>query len=286
MLYKNSVGTFFLLFFAAYAPQPMSAYASSFEAQKPSEPIRQEEKSEAESRDEAASKLSTEDLVVLADTLSGKDFLGKSMFEGRESEIKYADAARLYKIAADRGSPEAQLSLGMLYYNGQGVEKNINEAVRLFQISADQGLLVAQYNLGLMFETGLVFNRNYDNAVKYYNLAAKQNYGPAQHNLALMYINGLGLPVDYREAIRLSRAAAANGIVESFVNLSSLYSKGFGVKRNIICSYIFASIAEQRGSKNGSEAIKYLNNTMYKIEIDAAKRSLEKYFIGEFRSCD
>jgi TPR repeat protein len=58
------------------------------------------------------------------------------------------EAARLYKLAADRGFPQAQNNLGVFYENGRGgLAKDEREAARLFRLSAEQGNELAKQNL-------------------------------------------------------------------------------------------------------------------------------------------
>jgi TPR repeat protein len=58
---------------------------------------------------------------------------------GEGVPLDYAEAARLFKKSADQGNPEAQLSLGLLYYNGWGVEQNREEAINWCLMAVDQG---------------------------------------------------------------------------------------------------------------------------------------------------
>ena len=50
------------------------------------------------------------------------------------------EAARLYKLAADKGHAGAQVNLGVFYEQGRGgLLKDDREAARLFKLAADQG---------------------------------------------------------------------------------------------------------------------------------------------------
>ncbi len=85
--------------------------------------------------------------------------------------------------AADRGEPEAQFSLGVLYVAGRGVERNDELAVSWFRRAADQGHAVAQYNLGVMYADGSGVERNDELAVLWFRRAAEQGDATAQQNL-------------------------------------------------------------------------------------------------------
>lgn len=58
---------------------------------------------------------------------------------GQGVDKNYYEAAKWYRIAANRGYANAQLNLGTLYRNGQGVTKNLAEAARWYQKAAEQG---------------------------------------------------------------------------------------------------------------------------------------------------
>ena len=53
-------------------------------------------------------------------------------------------------LVMDRGNPTSQVARGRMYAEGRDVPRNDPEAVRLFRLAADRGLPEAHYNLGLM----------------------------------------------------------------------------------------------------------------------------------------
>ena len=60
-----------------------------------------------------------------------------------------AEAARLYRLAADKGHAPAQFNLGYFYESGRGgLKEDDAEAVRLFRLAADQGHARALNALG------------------------------------------------------------------------------------------------------------------------------------------
>lgn len=66
----------------------------------------------------------------------------------------YTEAAKLYRLAADQGTPVAQSNLGLMYQSGRGVPRSYPEAVMWFRRAADQGDAEAQSNLGVMYSEG------------------------------------------------------------------------------------------------------------------------------------
>jgi TPR repeat protein len=65
--------------------------------------------------------------------------LGDNYFYGRGVAKDYAEAARLYRQAADLGNADAMISLGWVHENGFGVTKDIAKARSYYQMAADHG---------------------------------------------------------------------------------------------------------------------------------------------------
>jgi len=51
----------------------------------------------------------------------------------------YAEAMRWYRKSADKGDPEAQYALGLMYYYGYGVQRDRSQAYDFFQQAAARG---------------------------------------------------------------------------------------------------------------------------------------------------
>ena len=98
----------------------------------------------------------------------------------------YAEALRLFRLAAEQGEPWAQYRLGMMYEKGRGVEQDYAEALRLFRLAAEQGEAGAQRQLGDMYEFGWSIEKNIPMARHWYELAAGQGDPLAQNALRLM----------------------------------------------------------------------------------------------------
>jgi TPR repeat protein len=58
-----------------------------------------------------------------------------------------AEAARLYRLAADQGHARAQIQLGHMFENGQDVAQDRAEAIRWYRLAAEQGGVYAQERL-------------------------------------------------------------------------------------------------------------------------------------------
>jgi TPR repeat protein len=134
-----------------------------------------------------------------------------SMYEtGRGVPRDDTEAARLYKLAADQGNASAQNSLAFMYLEGRGgLPKDDGEAARLYRLSADQGQAGGQSSLGYMYLQGRGVPRNDAKAARLFKLSADQGHPNALHFLGFLYLTGRGgLPKDDREAARLFKLAA------------------------------------------------------------------------------
>lgn len=59
--------------------------------------------------------------------------------EGQGVQQDYAEAAKWYRLAAQRGSADSQNNLGVLYTNGQGVPQDQVAAHMWFNLAAAHG---------------------------------------------------------------------------------------------------------------------------------------------------
>jgi TPR repeat protein len=109
----------------------------------------------------------------------------------------YETAYSLIKPLAEKGLPEAQFNLGLLYDKGQGVPQNYAEAVTWYRKAAEQGNVKGQYSLGMMYYNGQDVPQDYAEAVKWLRKAAEQGNGKGQYSLGMMYYRGRGVPRDY-----------------------------------------------------------------------------------------
>lgn len=122
---------------------------------------------------------------------------------------------------------------------------NMAEAARLFRAAADAGDARAQFNLGQLYELGQGVPRDGAQAARLYRLAADQHFPPAQARLARMHWRGTAVPLNPREAFRLANLAAEAGEPEGFAVLGLLYFNGQGVPRNMIEAWYWLSLVER-----------------------------------------
>ena len=96
---------------------------------------------------------------------------------------KNSESLEWYQETADKGYPEAQYNLGILYATGSGVELSHTEAVKWYRLAADQGLANAQFNLGVSYANGEGIPQNNIKAYMWWSLAKAQG-----HDVAAKYM--------------------------------------------------------------------------------------------------
>ena len=170
----------------------------------------------------------------------------------------YAEAVRLYRLAAAQGHAGAQCNLGVKFANGQGVAQDHAEAARLYRLSAAQGNAQAQSNLGGMFKNGQGVAQDHAEAVRLYSVAAAQGHAMAQTSLGNMFKKGQGVAQDHAEAVRLLRLAAAQGLAGAQCNLGFMFENGEGVAQDYAEAVRLYRLAAAQGHAGAAQALQRL----------------------------
>ena len=118
-------------------------------------------------------------------------------------------AALRRALALQPDYPEAQFNLAQLHDRGRGVPADPAEAARLYRAAAEQRHMGAQVNLGRLYRDGRGVDRDDAEAVRWYRLAAERGQPIAQFNLAQMYAAGDGVEQDDVAAYLWYSVAAA-----------------------------------------------------------------------------
>jgi TPR repeat protein len=152
-----------------------------------------------------------------------KGALGRCYIGGYGVVEDKARGLALGRESAAAGSCFGQFVVGRCFNLGcGGVAKDYAEAVRLYRLAAAQGHACAQNNLSAKFEMGQGVAQDYAEAVRLYRLAAEQGDATAQYNLGDKFEKGLGVAQDRAEAIRWYRLAAAQGQANAIAALKRL----------------------------------------------------------------
>lgn len=158
--------------------------------------------------------------------------LGRAHDKALGLERDIAEAAKWYRKAADLGHPGAMASLGTMYEFGEGVTVSLAEALRLYQGAADKGDANGMTSLAFLHAEGKGTPRDPAQARRWYGQAAERGQTRAMFNLALMMMRGDGGKADLVEAVRLLQLASEKGHAGAMRELAYLYDEGRGVARN------------------------------------------------------
>ena len=201
----------------------------------------------------------------------------------------YPAAFREWKAAADKGQPEAQYDLGLLYAKGLGVQRDLQVAQQWYEAAAAQGNAQAEYSLGQMYAQGwgipadqastlrwmeMANGSNGDNqedpgwlaiegygtatdftkAAYWYRLAADQGHAEAQYDLARLYSDGKGVPRDQTQAFKLAQMSAMQGYAPAAARLGWRYETGRGVEKDESQAFFWWTVAARHGEKSAEKS--------------------------------
>ena len=182
---------------------------------------------------------------------------------GRAQRVdgNYGEAQRLYRQAADLGSPSALIGLGVMYRNGWGVSQDYREAARLFQKAGELGHGRGFAYLGSLYRTGRGVPQDDREAVRLYRKAADLADGFGTYELASMYRAGMGVRQDSQEALRLLRRAVELGDSIAMNELGLIYANANGVKKDIEEAQRLWRRAAELGNENAKNNLNMLNTS-------------------------
>ena len=196
-----------------------------------------------------------------------------SQREGTEQDI--SEAAKWYRMAADRGLAAAQAKLAACYATGSGGPQSDAETVKWYLLAAAQGDMQAAASLGYYYQLGNDIPHDYAKAAHWYRVAAEHGDALSQNILGDFYTSGIGVPQSARDAAVWYRRAAEQGDPEGQYQLATAYYEGLGVERDPSAAYFWDTLALNNLSEKGEKeaAIRLagaLANDMTKAEIDEA----------------
>ena len=149
--------------------------------------------------------------------------------EGRLGiERKPAQAALLYKKAAELGFRSAQLRFGLALIEGRGIEQDLAAGETWLRRAAQAGDAEAATLVGDLYSRGGLLPPNYAEAVTWYRRAAEAGHAKAARAIGSMYLTGAGQLKDEKEGVRWLRRAAEAGDDASRIDLANLVARGGG----------------------------------------------------------
>lgn len=136
--------------------------------------------------------------------------LGIMYEEGLGLQADAKKAEKWYRRAADAGHAGARKRLAKLRRSTVASDGRRSVALEWYQENAAQGDVDAQYQLGFILETGLGTARDEVRAARWYEEAASNEHVLAQLRLGLMYLSGSGVAQSRIQGSRWLREAADN----------------------------------------------------------------------------
>ena len=169
----------------------------------------------------------------------------------------YDKAFDLYTKSANKGLPEGQYELALMYDDDSNDFYDPSEAVRWYIKAAEQNHPNAQYNLAVSYDFGDGVYEDDALAMVWYTKASAQGHADASYNLALMYENGEGLTEpNYDKAIEFYTKAANLSHMDAANNLGYLYDEKLSKPKEAYKWYMVAA-------KLGSDDAAYNIGTLY-----------------------
>jgi TPR repeat protein/dienelactone hydrolase len=160
--------------------------------------------------------------------------LGRVLRDGRGAPRDEAQAARLFRLAGERGESWGQLDLALLLLTGSGVPRDQQAAVRLLRLAVDQDNPWAANALGVAYRDGTGVPTDDQMAAQLFRRAALNRVPWAMANLGWFTLSGRGgVTRDATEGVRLIRQAALLGNPLGQFSLAQLYERGEEVTRDL-----------------------------------------------------
>ncbi len=155
------------------------------------------------------------------------------------------EALAWYRKAADQSVPEAQTALAdrLMQIQGPDAAKNYAEAATLYRAAADK-LPVAASHMGDLYCYGVGVKEDVAECAAWYRKAAAGGIPHAASALGGMYAVGNGVPKDDVESNKWLLQGAQGGDVLGQYGIAQAYLKGAGVKQDYVEGYAWLTVAQ------------------------------------------
>jgi TPR repeat protein len=167
-------------------------------------------------------------------------------------ERNYAIAESILRAGAERGHPNSQCMLGLLYERGRGVPKDLQLALEWYHKAAAQDYADAQVSIGRCYHRGVGVPQDYGQAVLWFQKAADAGFADGQFELGRMYETGNGVPQDYEQSFYWYSKAAAQGLDIAQHKLGAAYTEGLGVESDPRLAFEWFSKAAEQGDADST----------------------------------
>ncbi len=172
--------------------------------------------------------------------------LGELYKDGLAVPRNPAEAARWYRLAAERGDRQGMFALGIAHLGGAGVPKDRKLAQAWFEKAAAQKHAGALYNLGVIAIDADI--QDFPRAARLFRQAAELGDIDAAYGLAVLFREGTGVTRDRAESVKWLRRAAEERHVAAMVEFAIVLFNGDGVEKNEAAAARYFAKAAQANS--------------------------------------
>ena len=200
--------------------------------------------------------------------------IGNKYYKGEDVVRDYNEAAKWYRLAADRGDADAQYNLAIMHYYGQGVTPDYSDAAKWYRLAADQGHEEAIEELkelqGALARRDELLRQS-DKSIPKQKESQCSDPTPqdisdktdpeTQYEIGNKYYKGEEVIQDYSEAAKWYRLAAEQGNANAQTSLGLMNKNGHGfIQDNLAALWWFGLAAEQ-----GDALAQYNLGQLYEI---------------------
>ena len=145
---------------------------------------------------------------------------GIEVEQNTEMAEKYYDLAiMLYERSAEKGSIDAMLDLGELYYNEESIRKDYTKGFKWYEKAAQNDSARAMYKIAYIYENGYLGEKDERRAFEWYEKAAGSGSAGAMHVLGYFYETGKAVKESYENSMHWYLKAAKAGCKEAMCDI-------------------------------------------------------------------
>ena len=198
--------------------------------------------------------------------------LGLLLREGNEVVSRNDKAStQWFMKLAEKGEAAGLHNVGVAYYKGLGVELDKKKAYHYFLQSAEKCLLQSQVLVSGLLYNGDGVNKDLAASFQWMLKAAEQGDIDSQNNVGLAYENGEGVEKDPKQSFIWFKKAADNGQVFANYNVALKYFTGNGVNQNLDEAIKYAEVAFKKGDEGAYELLSEIYGDETSLKYNPAK---------------
>jgi uncharacterized protein len=189
----------------------------------------------------------------------------------------YKRAFREFEAAWKTGDPRAAYNIGLMYDGGYGVGSSNMEAANWYRIAADKGVPEAQDILAGRYMRGVGVHRDTHKALELFILASSKGFAPSQYHLGVMYFSGLGpLKKDLVRAVELLTLSANAGHPPAQHALGELLRGHEDIEADPVLAWQWLAMAVDGGERSARRSLKKLGEEMSAVDLQRAQTEYQR----------